>query len=630
MGSVVTFYSYKGGTGRSMALANVAHILAWQLQPRRKILMIDWDLEAPGLHRYFYEQLQGNFPRSVADHYASALNDARGLIDFLDDARGFYQTRLEKDPTTPLSAMHAETAGARQAFDDFLATTPLSGYLLSVSAEEDSPPEAGAPGLHLLKAGSQASSRYTNLIRTFPWQDFYEKYGSFFTCLRQHLETEYDVVLLDSRTGLTDIGDICTRVMPEKLVGVFVPNEQNIEGLTGVLRGAAEYRKKSRDPRGLMIFPLASRIDAQRSLLRQTWWKGGEVNGRKVVGYEPRFEKLLSELYQLDDGCDLESFFDNTQLPHDADFAFGEDVAARSRQTGRLTIGYACANLGRYLVSDCAPWERLSDATEAPVPAPAPAAASAPRPEMSVPTSRMMLLVIAGFCVALMAAGPSLERSLFSSGEAQPDAIVKDIVYGPPLVDIAGFGMGTATIHLSVRGVSNKTQPLVISLKASRGKVSPETFTPLYPAYLPSNTNYTSSPVTAVVTSEGLGDAYIAVTRESAPSEPVRIPVSYHWPVAVTCAALAGALFGAAYRISTMLKGPFQRRRPVVVFVAATMDVLLGLIIALVYVQSLARLLADSFRFAPIVVALVAAAGVILYHPLIQPVLSGLDPPKSR
>src|SRR6059058_2990102 len=49
-GRIVTFYSYKGGTGRSMALANVAWVLA---SNGCRVLAVDWDLEAPGLHRYF-------------------------------------------------------------------------------------------------------------------------------------------------------------------------------------------------------------------------------------------------------------------------------------------------------------------------------------------------------------------------------------------------------------------------------------------------------------------------------------------------------------------------------------------------------------------------------------------------
>jgi hypothetical protein len=38
-------------------------------------------------------------------------------------------------------------------------------------------------------------------------------------------------VLIDSRTGLTDIRGICTMLMPEKLVVVFTPNRQSLTGV---------------------------------------------------------------------------------------------------------------------------------------------------------------------------------------------------------------------------------------------------------------------------------------------------------------------------------------------------------------------------------------------------------------
>src|ERR1700691_1164540 len=49
-GVIYTFYSFKGGVGRTMALANVAALLAkWGYS----VLIVDWDLEAPGLERFF-------------------------------------------------------------------------------------------------------------------------------------------------------------------------------------------------------------------------------------------------------------------------------------------------------------------------------------------------------------------------------------------------------------------------------------------------------------------------------------------------------------------------------------------------------------------------------------------------
>ena len=67
-GQIVTFYSFKGGTGRTMALANVAWILAAN---GRRVLTADWDLESPGLHRFFRPFM----PASVTER--------PGIIDFI-------------------------------------------------------------------------------------------------------------------------------------------------------------------------------------------------------------------------------------------------------------------------------------------------------------------------------------------------------------------------------------------------------------------------------------------------------------------------------------------------------------------------------------------------------------------
>src|SRR5450755_3294355 len=54
---VITFYSYTGGVGRSMALANVACLLARRCEPQRGVLMVDWDLESPSLHHFFHDKV---------------------------------------------------------------------------------------------------------------------------------------------------------------------------------------------------------------------------------------------------------------------------------------------------------------------------------------------------------------------------------------------------------------------------------------------------------------------------------------------------------------------------------------------------------------------------------------------
>src|SRR5262245_55970409 len=88
-GKVITFYSYKGGTGRTMLLANVAWILA---SNGKRVLTIDWDLEAPGLHRYFHPFLLD-----------PTLTSTEGLIDFVTEFAVEAVTHRHKNETEALS-----------------------------------------------------------------------------------------------------------------------------------------------------------------------------------------------------------------------------------------------------------------------------------------------------------------------------------------------------------------------------------------------------------------------------------------------------------------------------------------------------------------------------------------------
>jgi len=72
MSRIITFYSYKGGVGRTLALANIAVLLA---RRGKRVLMMDWDLEAPGLHRYFKGYISKN------------ESQKKGLIHLLSEAQ---------------------------------------------------------------------------------------------------------------------------------------------------------------------------------------------------------------------------------------------------------------------------------------------------------------------------------------------------------------------------------------------------------------------------------------------------------------------------------------------------------------------------------------------------------------
>ncbi|HEX3554599.1 MAG TPA: hypothetical protein VIA62_15360 [Thermoanaerobaculia bacterium] len=388
-GKIITFYSYKGGTGRSMALANVGYLLAETLpEGSRGVLMIDWDLEAPGLHCYFDDSLtkaaktaQRAGIRSLAQH--------PGLIDFFESADSGYDKE------------NVDESRAR-------ALASLPAHVLATDFDN----------LHILKAG-RFDDAYPERIRKFDWERFHGQDPGFFREFRHVLMARYDYVLIDSRTGLTDTSGICVQQMPEKLVLVFIPNHQNVDGVLDVARRVKRFRVGSSDLRPLVSFPLASRIDGTNERLRVTWRNGGKLDGEEIAGYQKAFEDLFEDLYELDE-CDLRAYFDATQIQHDSDYAYGEKIAARRGTTDRLSLGYAFANFTRRLTTLSVPWEPLPEEQEIETAKRRELAASA-REEKA--TSKVRLLSVISVVIALLGLIVGL-LSLRGYGKSQAQAVL--------------------------------------------------------------------------------------------------------------------------------------------------------------------------------------------------------------
>ncbi|WP_433332236.1 FxSxx-COOH system tetratricopeptide repeat protein [Spirillospora sp. CA-294931] len=221
-GTIVTFYSYKGGTGRTTALANVAWIMA---MAGRKVLAVDWDLESPGLHKFFHPFLDDG-----------VLGSTPGVIELLTDYAWAATTKHE-------SAEH----------DWHLEYAKILKHAVTLNWDFD---EGGT--LDFVSAGRQ-NRDYSSLITSMDWDNFYERLGGgqFFDALAADMRRHYDYVLIDSRTGLSDIADICTVHFPDVLVDCFTLSAQSIDGAAAV---ANHIDERYRD-RGIRILPVPMRID---------------------------------------------------------------------------------------------------------------------------------------------------------------------------------------------------------------------------------------------------------------------------------------------------------------------------------------------------------------------------------
>jgi hypothetical protein len=232
LGRIITFYSYKGGTGRSMALANVAWILA---SNGCRVLAVDRDLEAPGLHRYFRPFLSDD-----------ELTETPGLIDFF--VHFTEAARLQTSNPPELSA------SGRPWFYD---RADLLRYSISLDNEFQ---RGGA--LDFICAGQQGPS-YGQRVNSFQWSEFYEKLGGgiFIEAMKAQLREQYEYVLVDSRTGLSDASGICTVQIPDELVVCFTLNRQSIFGTAAIAESADAQRRLPNGEQALRIWPVPTRVE---------------------------------------------------------------------------------------------------------------------------------------------------------------------------------------------------------------------------------------------------------------------------------------------------------------------------------------------------------------------------------
>jgi Mrp family chromosome partitioning ATPase len=153
-----------------MALASIATLLA-----RRgcRVLAVDFDLEAPGLWRYF-------------TGFHKRLDQQAGLIDLL-------------------SAASSAPGSLDVDWRDYVTHLPVR------------------PGELSLMTSGQLGERYSSKVLDFDWKEFFRdaRGGEFLERLRRQWREEYEFTLIDSRTGITDSGGICTIMLPDMIVPVF-------------------------------------------------------------------------------------------------------------------------------------------------------------------------------------------------------------------------------------------------------------------------------------------------------------------------------------------------------------------------------------------------------------------------
>lgn len=199
----ITFYSYKGGAGRSLALANASVYLA---ALGFRVIALDFDLEAPGLHYKLSRKEDG-----------SPLDVQKGLVDYVN------AYCLEGQVNLPLK--------------DFIVDVPVPGVERSL--------------VRLLPAGRVPSSDYWSKLARINWHDLFYAKGAkgvqIFMELKARIfdELKPDFLLVDARTGITEMGGVATTLFADKIVCLVLPTAENMQGARAVLRSVRRSRRET-------------------------------------------------------------------------------------------------------------------------------------------------------------------------------------------------------------------------------------------------------------------------------------------------------------------------------------------------------------------------------------------------
>src|ERR1041385_3447955 len=155
---------------------------------------------------------------------------------------------------------------------------------------------------------------YAQSVQAFDWDDFYRSYQGheFFDWFAGQLRTMAHVILIDSRTGVTEMGGVCARHLADVVVSFCAPNAQNLHGVDRMVKSwDRDDVKAARRQRPLDSVIVPTRIE------------GNETE--KLTRFLKDFEQVLDRPGQRPSLFnEVRSSFRELQVPYVPAYAFRE------------------------------------------------------------------------------------------------------------------------------------------------------------------------------------------------------------------------------------------------------------------------------------------------------------------
>ncbi len=222
----ITFFSYKGGVGRTLSATNFAVYLA---KLGLRVAIMDFDLEAPGVDSKFRDF---TLP-------AGQL----GLVDYILD---FQREGSEPGDVRPIVC----------------------------KIQIPSPTGQGENSLYLIPAGDYLAANYPQKLNELDWELMFspERNGTaFFQLFLERIDSDLslDVLVIDSRTGFSEIGGICTQQLADETVILSSMASESIKMTKHLSRLISQSEVARRLEKNVETKVVVSRVPRPRGSLDQ-------------------------------------------------------------------------------------------------------------------------------------------------------------------------------------------------------------------------------------------------------------------------------------------------------------------------------------------------------------------------
>ena len=277
---IVTFYSYKGGMGRTTTLTSYALDLV--INHNKRVCIIDCDLEAPGYLNFF----------DLSNNDSITSGEKNGVVEFLADynfKKNINILDYTISPTPIIKELNNLFIIPAGNLSDTTVTETKNSYI----THRDQYLE----GLSRIDIANEHS--------------IIDGFTTIFEGIKESIKP--DIILIDSRTGFNDIFGVTALILSDLIVGLFGSSEQTKPGLRFLLDKFYELNSTVHNETELLLINSILPKDNKQSELFHNAFVSevGQyvqlIQEKKLSNKSPKEDTQLPNFYKLTRNSTLES-----------------------------------------------------------------------------------------------------------------------------------------------------------------------------------------------------------------------------------------------------------------------------------------------------------------------------------